>query len=117
SAGNKGKVTVLVESKNLIPFEYSFVICTENNMVVSGIQTSMAKLYPNQHQNVFRFEEDIQLDRVRNGYLELRFRYESLSYEELHLQGHAGKITSAYRLTADQTALYNLSRLSETSEP
>jgi hypothetical protein len=100
-----GKVNVSVESKNLIPFEYRYVIVTENNEVVAPFPVGMAKVYPTRTQSSFSFPVDLQLERIKNSYIELSLTFQSLSYEELHLEGHAGEIVSKYRLSADQNSI------------
>jgi hypothetical protein len=101
----KGKVRVYVKSENLIPFEYRYVIATENNVLVSGLPLSMSRAFPKAGNALFYNEADIQLDRVRNSYLELRYTFSSLSFEELRLPGHQGTIVQKYKLGTDQASL------------
>ena len=101
----KGKVIVSMVSQNLIPFQYRYTICTKNNVVVAGIPMGMTKVYPREGQATFSVPTDIQLDRLQDGYLELRFVFTSLSYEELNLPGHAGQIVAKYILGLDGVSL------------
>jgi hypothetical protein len=104
----KGKVIVSIVSQNLIPFQYRYTICTKNNLVVAGFPMGMSKVYPREGQASFSFPTDIQLDRVQDGYLEFRFTFMSLSYEELHLPGHAGEIVVKYKLGPDEVSLQQI---------
>jgi hypothetical protein len=101
----KGKVNLQIKSNNLIPFEYRYFIATEENIVVAGLPLSMAKVYPDKDHDLFFLPIDLQLERVKNYCLELRFIFQSLSNEELHLPGHEGEIIRKYRIGADGTSL------------
>jgi hypothetical protein len=89
----KGKVNITVVSQNLIPFEYLYDICTKDNVVVARYPMAMSKVYPRADHATVSVPVDIQLDRVKDNYLEFHFMFKSLSFDELHLAGHAGQIT------------------------
>jgi hypothetical protein len=99
----KGNVMVHVKSENLIPFEYNYKIVTENNLIVSAIPTLMSKLYPTASNDLFYNVEELHSGQITNNYLELRFRFMSLSYEELQLPGHAGTLIRKYRIEPDDS--------------
>jgi hypothetical protein len=104
----KGKVIVSIVSQNLIPFQYRYMISTKNDLLVAPFPMGMSKAYPREGQASFSFPTDIQVDRVQDGYLELRFTFMSLSYEELHLPGHAGEIIVKYQLGPDGVSLQQI---------
>jgi hypothetical protein len=85
--------------------EGRYAICTKENVLVAGIPMGMSKVYPHVGQATFSVPVDIQLDRIKDNYLELRFSFMSLSYEELHLAGHAGQITLKYTIASDGISL------------
>lgn len=101
----KGKVNLQIKSNNLIPFEYRYDIVTEDNLIVAPFPVSMAKIYPDKNHMLFFLTTDLQLERIKNHYLELRFTFQSLSNEELHLPGHEGAIVRKYRIGDDETSL------------
>jgi len=99
-----GMFQTVVECTNDIPFEFRSVIVTENGQGIMGppngvsVILGFTKFFPSSQGRVLRFEDHVNLDRVANGYIELRFTYRSLSYEELHLPGHFALITRKFRL-------------------
>jgi hypothetical protein len=101
----KGKVNITVVSQNLIPFEYRYDICTKDNVIVAGYPTAMSKVYPRADHATVSVPADIQLDRVKDNYLEFHFTFKSLSFDELHLAGHAGQITVKYLISPDGISL------------
>jgi hypothetical protein len=106
----KGKVNITVVSQNLIPFEYRYDICTKDNVIVAGYPTAMSKVYPRADHATVSVPVDIQLDRVKDNYLEFHFAFKSLSYDELHLAGHAGQITLKYLISSDGISLQPISQ-------
>jgi hypothetical protein len=105
----KGKVNISFVSQNLIPFEYRYDICTKDSVIVAGVPLAMSKVYPRTDHATFSIPVDIQLDRVKDNYLEFHFRFQSLSYDELHLAGHAGQITVKYLISPDGISLQPIS--------
>ncbi len=99
----RGKVNIEIKSENLIPFAYRYVLVTEKNVIVSGFPVSMARAYPEKGKSLMYIPADIQLNRVTNGYLELRFTFESVYADEFHLP--AREIVRKYRIDADQASL------------
>lgn len=103
-----GKVRLRITSQNLVPFEFNDVVVTTENVIVSGIPMGFAKIFPTADRRVFVGEIAIQTDRVRESYLELRFRYRSLVAEELMLPGHEGEITHKYKASTDYSQLLRI---------
>lgn len=99
----RGKVALEMKSENLIPFEYRYAIVTERDIIVTGIPMSMAKVYPKKDSPLSYLLLDLQLDRITNNYLEMRFTFESVYAEEFGLP--AQTITRKYKLGADQVTL------------
>jgi len=107
SVPEQGKVMVYWESKNLVPFEFRYVVCTENNAIVSAIPMEYTKVYPKSGPkgSLFYSVEELHWDQIKNNYLEIHFTVQSLSYEELHLPGHSVTIISKYRIAPDGSLL------------
>jgi hypothetical protein len=107
SVPDPGKVMVYFESKNLVPFEYRYLITTEDNLVISGVPLSFNKVYPKNGPKggLFYSVDQLQWQRIKNNYLEIRFTFQSLSYEELRLPGHSATIIRKYRIGADGALL------------
>lgn len=68
---------VLVESKNLIPFEFTWVAVTQRDIIISPIMMGWETVYPTKDRHVFAYETTLQLERVIEDYVELRFQYRS----------------------------------------
>jgi hypothetical protein len=107
SVPEHGKVMVYVESINLVPFEYRYVVTTENNRNVSGWTPVYSKVYPKSGPkgSTFYSVEPLQWEQIKNNYLELHFTFQSLSYEELRLPGHSATIIRKYRIGPDGSLL------------
>ena len=106
----KGKVNISFVSQNLIPFEYRYDICTKDGVAVAGIPMTMSKVYPRADHAIFSVPVELQLDRIKDNYLEFHFIFKSLSYDELHLAGHAGQITLKYLISPDGISLQAVSQ-------
>lgn len=100
-----GRVRVNIWSDNLIPFEFRYVIVTRDNLIVSGIMTENGKIFPTTEKRLFYEIASIDQDRMKDSYLELRFRFQSLSADELDLPGHRGQIIQKYKTDASLSTL------------
>lgn len=101
----RDSLLVLIESKNLIPFECQWVIVTHDNRVVSGLQLDWAKIYPTLQNKLFHESEQIDLTKVRDNYIEIRFDYRSIYAAEMNLPALSGKLTRSYKLSEDERSL------------
>lgn len=98
------ELVVVIQAKNDIPFKYRWVVVTEQNHIVSGIQTDDQELHPATRQDKqWWTKADLDRSKIRNGYVELRFTYESLYSAELGYPKELRRtITHEYRLEGDQ---------------
>lgn len=100
-----GKVNVCVQSSNLIPYQYRYAIVGSTNTVVGGISLSMDTVYPTSEVPEFCFTRDVNLSSITDHYIELRLWFKSLSYDELHLPGHSGRLALGYTISDDGVSL------------
>lgn len=100
-----GKVNFCVQSSNLIPYQYRYTIVGSTDTVIGGFPLSMDTVYPTPEAPVFCLTKDINLSSIADHYIELRFVFKSLSFDELHLQGHAGVISIGYTISDDGNSL------------
>lgn len=91
-----GKVNLCVQSTNLIPYQYRYVIVGSTNGVLGSFPMAMDTFYPTSEVPTFCLTKDIDLSSISDHYLELRFDFKSLSFDELRLPGHAGRISIGY---------------------
>lgn len=96
-----GKVNFCVQSSNLIPYQYRYTIVGSTNTVIGGFPLSMDTVYPTSEVPVFCLTKDIDLGSIADHYIELRFVFKSLSFDELHLPGHAGQVSIGYNISDD----------------
>ena len=96
---------VLIKSHTLVPFEFQWRIVTRNNVIVSGIPLNWTKVYPSAERNTFNQQEEIDLSRIVDNYLELRLNYRSIYAGETNLPALSGYITRKYRLSDDKRSL------------
>lgn len=100
-----GKVNFCVQSINLIPYQYRYTIVGSTNTVLGGFPLSMDTVYPTSEVPKFCLTKDIDLSSIADRYIELRFVFKSLSFDELHLPGHAGQINNGYTGSDDGNSL------------
>jgi hypothetical protein len=100
-----GKVNLCVQSSNLIPYQYRYAIVGSTNNVLGGFPLEMDTIYPTSEAPVFCLTKDIDLSSIADHYIELRFDFKSLSFDELHLPGHAGRISIGYIISDDGKSL------------
>lgn len=100
-----GRVNLCVQSSNLIPYQYRYSIVSSTNTVLGGIPLSMDTVYPTSQVPVFCLTKDIDLSSIADHYIELRFVFKSLSFDELHLPGHAGQFNVGYTISDDGSSL------------
>ena len=100
-----GKVSVCIASKNLIPYQFQYFIVDSNDQLLGGFPISMQTIYPNSDNSLYCISKDIDLSSIPDRYIELRFDFKSLSFDELRLTGHAGRITVKYRIASDGESL------------
>ena len=100
-----GKVNLCVQSSNLIPYQYRYTIVGSTNTVVGGFPMSMDTVYPTSESSIFCLTKDIDLSSIADHYIELRFVFKSLSFDELHLPDHAGEINIGYSISDDGKSL------------
>jgi len=96
-----GKVNLCINSKNLIPYEFRYFIVDSKNTVLGGFPLSMETVYPTSGNELYCIPKDIDLTSIPDRYIELRFTFKSLSYDELHLPGHGGEAILKYKIAPD----------------
>jgi hypothetical protein len=100
-----GRVDVCVHSSNLIPYQYRYTVVGSTNTVLGGFPLGMETVYPTSAQPEFCITKSIDLHSISDHYIELRFTFKSLSFDELHLPGHAGVIAIGYDISEDGSSL------------
>ncbi len=93
-----GKLHVVIDSHNRVPFEFQWKIVTKNNIIISGIPLDWTKVYPSKAPQRFNQVANFDPHKVVDNYIELRFDYRSIYTDELGLPGLSGTLTRAYRL-------------------
>jgi hypothetical protein len=72
------RLVVAIKSSNGIPFACRWVSVTTANQVVGGVPTQDVQVFPEALlENTLVFEDRLQLARIAEEYLELRFRFYS----------------------------------------
>jgi hypothetical protein len=97
------KLLVVIEPLNEVPFEYNYKIVTRNNIIISGIFLEWGKIYPSKDQPYLLELANIDLSKVIDDYVELRFNYRSIYSIELNDSNLTGKLIKSYRLARDKT--------------
>lgn len=96
------RLLVVVEPRNMVPFEFDWKIVTKNNIIVSGIHLRWGKIVPSDQTPRFTTPATFDANRVIDDYIELRFDFRSVYANELLEANLSGKLKSAYRLTSDR---------------
>jgi len=72
------RLIVAIKSTNGVPFKCRWVCVTAANQVVGGVQMQDVDVFPEAlNENTLVFDDNLQLGRIVESYLELRFRYYS----------------------------------------
>jgi len=99
---NNQNLYVVIEPINEVPFEYNIKIVTRENIMVSGIMLDWGKIYPDKKRSVVLHPAGINLTKVADNYIELRFDYRSVYAAELHDTSLTGKLVKSYKLSEDK---------------
>ena len=106
-SAKSGKKLLVMDVENEIPFRASWLVVTENDIVVSPIMTGQEEIFPTERKRRFSATIAINAEKVVNEYIELRFRHESLYSRELNNPRHLrGEITKKYRYVNEQILLW-----------
>jgi hypothetical protein len=89
---------VSISSENLIPFEFEFGIVTMNNIRINPKSLEYLKVFPTEQQRLFKEDVNINWEKVKDNYMELRFNFRSLAPELFKETGHIGSIIKKYRV-------------------
>ncbi len=106
-----GNLLIMFDCHNLVPFEFRPVIAFPDNKIVpnqdgsQSVLMEMMKIYPSEGNTLFNSSTAINASTLAGKEIELRVRFQSLSYEELKLPSHSGEIVKKYRISSDGTAL------------
>lgn len=100
-----GKVYFYLRSINLIPYKFHYFIVDSKDNILGGFPIADQAIYPNASDSLKYIVKDIDLKSVPDHYIELRFFFQSLSYEELQLPELAGEIIHKYKISDDGASL------------
>jgi hypothetical protein len=106
-----GNLLVMMDCRNLVPFQFKFFITRPDNSVPPGsdgghmMLLEMPKVYPSPGNTLFNYETNITSKSLAGEEIKLEFYFQSLSYDELRLPGHKGEIITKYQVSPDGTAL------------
>jgi hypothetical protein len=100
-----GKVYLYMKSKNLVPYEFQYFIVDSKNTILGGFPMAMQAIYPKANDDLKYIVKEIDLKAIPDHYIELRYSFQSLSYDELLLPELAGKIIRKYTIGNDGTSL------------
>ncbi len=94
-----GKFFLHVESLNFIPFECNYMLLNRFNESLTGIPIEWVKVYPTKEEPDAQHEPHLDLSKVPDGYVKLKFDYRSIHYEELRIPELAGTIEIEYDIS------------------
>jgi hypothetical protein len=100
ASSSPNQLVVLWESKNLIPFECQWTVVTHDRRV-GTIPIEWIKIYPTAEDKKFHSIEDIDRQKVIDGYIEIRFRYRSIYAAEMNIPELSGEIVQTYKIAED----------------
>ena len=95
----EGNYFVVIDSKNLIPFSAQWRLVTKRGRRVSGTMSESVEIHPTAERRRFQHQESLNLYKIVDGYVELRFDYESAFSPELGYPPElSGKLVRRYQL-------------------
>jgi hypothetical protein len=93
------KHVIVIKCKNRIPFRADWMINTTKDEVVSGVMLREEEFLPDASRDEFTYNVKLQEDRIREDFLELRFRWRSAYYIEMGSpENLRGVLTKRYKL-------------------
>ena len=96
---DSSNVKIVVAAQNYIPVRANWLFVTKDNQVVSGIMTEKIELHPTAASSKWNHTQSLQLDRVKDGFIELRLDYVSVYSAEVGNPSNlTGRIVRAYQL-------------------
>ena len=96
------KLQIHLGSRNLIPFEFKVMLATTKDEIVSGVPLEWTKVFPTTERRIFHKDLNVNWDRIRENYVELRFDFRSLAPKFIDLPGHYGHIVKKYHVTSQR---------------
>jgi hypothetical protein len=97
-----GQFYVVIEPKNNVAFEEQFLIVTRNDEIISGVPLDWAKIFPNSASPNLLALANMDLSKVKDNYVELRFQFRSIYSAELPDLNLSGKLIKRYSLSPDR---------------
>lgn len=79
-----GKLLLVIDTKNKIPFSADWFVTTEADVIVSGILIEKPVIHPQKSNQRFTHQISIDTTKVKNDYIELRFSFDSIYSSELN---------------------------------
>lgn len=93
-----GRLIIVIDAKNEIPFRADWLVVTTNDRLVSPLMMGKDEFFPTRKNQRFKFYVTLNNEKIVEDYIELRFRYESSFFRELGKPPHLkGEIVKRYR--------------------
>jgi len=89
---------VLIQSENLIPFEFKVSILNDQNVFLSDIQIDWAQIYPQETARNFNYA--VSLNNNPPNIIKLKFDYKSVWAGEINKQELSGCLTQRYKVNS-----------------
>ena len=96
---------LLIQSDNLIPFEFKVAILDDQNTYLSGIPLDWGKIYPKEKSR--NFNDSIRLNKNSPNIIKLKFDYKSVWAEEMNMKDLSGNLYQRYRVSSQGLELLN----------
>jgi hypothetical protein len=93
-----GRLHVVIDSHTRVPFEFQWKIVTTNNIIISGIPLDWTKAYPTKAPQRFNQFADVDPQKIKDNFIELRLDYRSVYAEEIGSPALSGRLVRAYRV-------------------
>lgn len=100
-----GKVAICITSTNLIPYEFRYFLANSKGNSLGGFPISMQPVYPTAESPRFCVPNAFDWKSIPDHYMKLWVGYQSLSFDELHLPGHAGEFSLQYAVASDGSSI------------
>ncbi len=91
------RIVIVIDTKNMIPFEARWTVLTKNNMLVSGLLLETPEIRPTKPGERISWPVNIHDAKVVDDYLELNFSFQSVYFEIEGRPDHLkGEITKSF---------------------
>ncbi len=100
------RFTLYMKPLNPIPFEFDWLLTTKDGiMLVASITIEWGRIFPTPNADNYYDSKEMPINKVKDNYIELVFKYRSIYMKELNLPELRGERKLQFQLSEDKHSL------------